>query len=90
MEKIIEVVEQKIKDYNSLIDFHRSKQQEHLEASARVVLEVQELERQLEGLRQSIQPKARKTRSDKKPVTDSEKLIQADLELKKPEDKIKK
>lgn len=64
MEKIIEVVEAKIKELNSALDYNRVEQSKLVDRQAVIVLNVQELERELDELRAT--PKKRKTRSDKK------------------------
>lgn len=70
MEKIIEVVEAKIKEYNAALDYNREEQRKLVDRQAVIVLNVQELERELDELRAA--PKKRKTRSDKKEPEEKE------------------
>lgn len=70
MEKIIEVVEAKIKELNSALDYNRVEQSKLVDRQAVIVLNVQELERELDELRAA--PKKRKTRSDKKEPEEKE------------------
>lgn len=70
MEKIIEVVEAKIKEYNAALDYNREEQRKLVDRQAVIVLNVQELERELDELRAA--PKKRKIRSDKKEPEEKE------------------